>query len=245
MATSINSVFLTPCNTHKAVRSSQQSSVQTIHSHNVRKASRGLSLGNCRQQRLICRAEEGESAAPADDDFESKLAALKGSRRQGAGSKAAKRIAMKEGTDIALKESKMPDTSKMDFTNEVVWYEGKPSSADLAINIGLGTTLLWLPLTFAAVGRYLWLSYKFTDKRILIESTSPVETGTTQVVYSQVRKVVTVGRMLGLYGDMIITLKNGENVECRSIPGYKEIEGKIKAIVEDNETKEYANPKGF
>jgi len=42
--------------------------------------------------------------------------------------------------------------------------------------------------------------------------------GATQIIYSQIVKVVTIGRGVGAWGDMVITLKNGDNVEFRSLP---------------------------
>ena len=36
--------------------------------------------------------------------------------------------------------------------------------------------------------------------------------------YQEVKDVVTVGRGLGLWGDMVVTLQNGDKVEIRSLP---------------------------
>eukprot|EP00959_Pyramimonas_sp_CCMP1952_P097694 2041645-Pyramimonas_sp.AAC.1 len=55
-----------------------------------------------RAQRLIVKAAEEEKADEPkanDDDFEAKLAALKGNRQAGSGAKAAKRVATKTGKD--------------------------------------------------------------------------------------------------------------------------------------------------
>lgn len=60
-----------------------------------------------------------------------------------------------------------------DFSDEVVYYEGPPHRADLAINLALGTTLLWLPLTAAAIGRSAFISYRFTNKRVSVQTTAP------------------------------------------------------------------------
>ena len=38
-----------------------------------------------------------------------------------------------------------------------------------------------------------------------------------------------IGRGVGLWGDMVITLKNGEKVELRSMPDFKDIEKHIKS----------------
>lgn len=190
-----------------------------------------------RAQRLVVRAEEGETD---DDDFEAKLKALSGKKTSGSGVKAAERIAKKEGKDVALEEA----YATTDFTGEEVYYEGPPAKGDLITNVVLGATLLWLPLTLASVGRYTWLKYKFTSKRIVSESTSPLETGVTQILPSQIKKVVTIGRGLGFWGDMVITLKNGENVEFRAVPDFKDLESKVKALM-DSPDEVDADVKGF
>eukprot|EP00854_Cymbomonas_tetramitiformis_P019457 gene19457-23265_t len=70
----------------------------------------------------------------------------------------------------------MQDVKDMDFSDEVVFWEGKPATGDLAVNVALGATLLWL-----------------------------------------VKDVISIGRGVGLWGDMVITLQNGEKLELRSL----------------------------
>jgi len=192
---------------------------------------------------VVKAADETEVKEVAEDDFEAKLAALKGSRRAGGGAKAAKRVAAQTGKDVALEEAYAPKDT--DFSKETVIYEGKPAVGDLITNIALGATLLWLPLTFAAVGRFQWLKYKFTDMRIVMESSAPFESGITQITYGQISKVVTIGRGVGLWGDMVVTLKNGENVEFRSLEKYKELETMINEKIGAIEATQNADPKGF
>lgn len=48
-----------------------------------------------------------------------------------------------------------------------------PHRGDLAVNVALGITLLWLPLSIAAVGRGLFVKYRFTDRRISCITTAP------------------------------------------------------------------------
>ena len=38
------------------------------------------------------------------------------------------------------------------------------------------------------------------------------------VPYQEVKDVVTVGRGLGFWGDMVVTLRNNDKVELRSLP---------------------------
>jgi len=204
-----------------------------------------LSTSARRAQRLVVKAAaEPEEPKPkeAELDFEAKLAALKGSRRAGGGAKAAKRVAAKSGKDVALEEAFAKD---VDFSKEVIFYEGKPAVGDLVVNIVLGATLLWLPLTFAAVGRFQWLKFKITDMRVVVESSSPLETGVTQISYNQIKEVVTIGRGVGLWGDMVITLKDGEKAEIRSLDKYKEVEAYINEKIAAIEKNKYADPKGF
>lgn len=45
----------------------------------------------------------------------------------------------------------------------------------------------------------------------------------TDLIYSEVAKVVTVPRGLGLWGDMVITLKDGSRFELRAVPKFRDI----------------------
>jgi hypothetical protein len=40
-----------------------------------------------------------------------------------------------------------------DYTGETVHFETGPHLGDVAINVALGATLLWLPLSIASIGR--------------------------------------------------------------------------------------------
>ncbi len=66
-----------------------------------------------------------------------------------------------------------PPKKTYDYTQETLYYEGPPHRGDLAVNIALGTTLVWLPLTAAAVGRAAFVKYRFTDRRFSITTAAP------------------------------------------------------------------------
>lgn len=152
--------------------------------------------------------------ADSDDELEKRLTKLrqvKGATPYGEGIKA--NPGKKEEEEIK------PAKPKYDFTDETIHYEGKPAKADLYLNLALGTTLLWLPLTFAAVGRALFVNYKFTDKRFIVTTAAPWSTETTQVAYQEVKDVITIGRALGAWGDLLVTLRNEDKVEMRSVEG--------------------------
>lgn len=107
--------------------------------------------------------------------------------------------------------------SESDFSGETVFYEGSPHSGDLAINLLLGVTILWLPLTIAAIGRKVFLKYRITDKRLSISTNAPWESNQTDIAYNQIKDVVAIGRGVGAWGDMVVTLNNGDRLEIRSL----------------------------
>lgn len=46
----------------------------------------------------------------------------------------------------------------------------------------------------------------------------------TDVAYPEVEKVVSIPRGIGAWGDMVVTLKNGDKVEFRALDRFKELE---------------------
>lgn len=105
---------------------------------------------------------------------------------------------------------------------EEVFYEGGPHVGDLIINLLVGLTLIGLPLSVGAVVRALWLRYRITNRRISV-------TGgwrgrdRTDIIYSEVVKIVKVPRGIGLWGDMVLTLRDGSRLEMRAVPKFREI----------------------
>ncbi len=105
---------------------------------------------------------------------------------------------------------------------EDVFYEGGPHIGDLIINVLLGFTVICLPLTVGAIVRALWLRYRITNRRISV-------TGGWQgrdrsdIIYSEIAKVIVVPRGVGLWGDMVVTLKDGSRLELRALPRFREL----------------------
>ena len=105
---------------------------------------------------------------------------------------------------------------------EEVYFEGGPHIGDLITNILIGLTVVGLPLTVGAIVRALWLRYRISDRRVSV-------TGgwrgrdRTDVIYSEVAKIVKVPRSIGAWGDMVITLRDGSRLEIRAIPKFREI----------------------
>lgn len=105
---------------------------------------------------------------------------------------------------------------------EDVYYEGGPHVGDLILNILLGFTVICLPLTVGAIVRALWLRYRITSRRITITG-GWLGRDRSDVVYAEIAKVVTVPRGFGLWGDMVVTLKDGNRLELRAIPNFRQI----------------------
>ncbi|MDB9528210.1 PH domain-containing protein [Oscillatoria sp. CS-180] len=105
---------------------------------------------------------------------------------------------------------------------EEVYYEGGPHVGDLIINVLLAFTLVCIPLTVGAIVRALWLRYRITSRRISITGGWMGRTR-SDIIYSEISKVVTVPRGLGLWGDMVVTLKDGSKLELRAVPNFRDV----------------------
>ncbi|KAF8776456.1 hypothetical protein HU200_003161 [Digitaria exilis] len=105
---------------------------------------------------------------------------------------------------------------------ETVFFDGGAHYGDLAANLLLGLTLLWLPLTLAAVSRAFILRYRFTSRRVTVVS-GLSGADRTDFPYSSVTSVVVVPRFVGEWGDIIITLRDGTKVDLRSVPRFREV----------------------
>ncbi|HEY9666199.1 MAG TPA: PH domain-containing protein [Coleofasciculaceae cyanobacterium] len=105
---------------------------------------------------------------------------------------------------------------------EEVFYEGGPHIGDLIINILIGLTVIGLPLTVGSIVRALWLRFRITDRRISVTGGWQGR-DRTDVIYSEVVKLVKVPRGIGTWGDIVVTLRDGSRLELRSLPRFREI----------------------
>lgn len=105
---------------------------------------------------------------------------------------------------------------------EDVYYEGGPHIGDLILNVLLAFTVICIPLTVGAVIRALWLRYRITNRRISVTG-GWMGKDRTDIVYSEIVKIVTVPRGIGLWGDMVVTLKDGSRLELRALPKFRDI----------------------
>ena len=105
---------------------------------------------------------------------------------------------------------------------EEVYYEGGPHVGDLIFNILLAFTVICIPLTVGAIVRALWLRYRVTDRRICVIG-GWRGTQRTDIIYSEIIKIVKVPRGIGLWGDLVITLRDKSRLEMRAVPQFREI----------------------
>ncbi|KAJ3673784.1 hypothetical protein LUZ60_005776 [Juncus effusus] len=105
---------------------------------------------------------------------------------------------------------------------EQIYFDGGAHYGDLLSNLLLGFTLLWLPLTLAAVSRALYLRYRFTNKRVTVISGFTGQ-DRSDFPYEAIKDVKVVPRFIGEWGDVVITLKDGTVVDLRSVPRFREI----------------------
>jgi len=110
-------------------------------------------------------------------------------------------------------------------------YEGGPHIGDLILNVLLGFTVVCLPLTVGAIARAIWLRYMITNRRISVTG-GWLGRDRSDIIYSEIREVVTVPRGLGLWGDMVLTLKDGSRLEMRALPRFREISDYVKEKIE-------------
>lgn len=105
---------------------------------------------------------------------------------------------------------------------EEVYYEGGPHVGDLIFNILLAFTVICIPLTVGAIVRALWLRYRITDRRICVIG-GWRGTQRTDIIYSEIIKIVKVPRGVGLWGDLVITLRDKSRLEMRAVPQFRDI----------------------
>lgn len=116
---------------------------------------------------------------------------------------------------------------------ETVFLETNGAPASLVFNILMGFTIVYAPLTIAALGRAAWIKIRFTNKRLEVINTSPLFKGTQQVAYSQIKEVRSAPRAFDQWGDVVLFLKGGGTVELTGLPRHREIVEFVRARSEE------------
>jgi len=142
------------------------------------------------------------------------------------------------GSGSAAKPSTPSEPAPLS-SGESVYYEGGPARGDLVLSLLIGLTLIGLPIAVGAIVRALWLRYRITSRRISV-SGGWLGRDRTQVVYSQIREVLSVPRGFGAWGDMVLVLSDGSRLEMRSVPRFRELE----AFIEERRQARSSAPAG-
>ncbi|XP_076945193.1 uncharacterized protein LOC143616164 [Bidens hawaiensis] len=142
--------------------------------------------------------------------------------------------------------SKPITTTTKQPIQETIFFDGGAHYGDLVANLLLGFTLVWLPLTLAAVLRGFFLRYRFTNLRVTVISGLTGD-DRSDFSYKVIKDVQVVPRFIGEWGDVIITLKDGTKVDLRSVPRFREIAKYCLSMSsnEANDDLEQDTPKGF
>jgi hypothetical protein len=80
------------------------------------------------------------------------------------------------------------------------------------------------------VVRAIWLRYKITDRRISVTG-GWMGKDRTDIIYSEITKIAKMPRGIGLWGDIVVTLKDKSRLELRAMPNFREIHDYIAAKV--------------
>jgi nitrogen fixation protein len=59
----------------------------------------------------------------------------------------------------------------------------------------------------------------------------------TDIIYPEIVKVVTVPRGFGLWGDMVVTLRDGSRLELRAMPKFRDVYDYINERLSDRAQK--------
>eukprot|EP00465_Bigelowiella_longifila_P003690 CAMPEP_0185255306 /NCGR_PEP_ID=MMETSP1359-20130426/4313_1 /TAXON_ID=552665 /ORGANISM="Bigelowiella longifila, Strain CCMP242" /LENGTH=218 /DNA_ID=CAMNT_0027839077 /DNA_START=98 /DNA_END=754 /DNA_ORIENTATION=+ len=173
------------------------------------------------------------ACAEGEDDFERRLQAV-----QSAGRRMPKEGASSGEKLEKPKESSNPYQKKAyDFADEKVYFEGPPHRGDAIVNTALGFSLVWLPLTVASLTRAASIKYIITDKRVSVITKAPWDSEETRIdaPYDQIKKVQSVGRGIGLWGDMAVTTVDNNVLEFRSLDNFREVEKYVENLIPKKE----------
>lgn len=129
---------------------------------------------------------------------------------------------------------------------EEVFFDGGAHYGDLVANLIFGFTLLWMPLTVAAVFRAMFLRYRFTNLRVTVIS-GLTGSDRRDFTYAVIKDVQAVPRLFGEWGDVVITLTDDTKVDLRSVPKFRDIAKYCLSMAKEEDTPrgEARGPKGF
>jgi hypothetical protein len=125
------------------------------------------------------------------------------------------------GDDVA-DDGTLAKKQKKKLEPESVFFEGPPSPTEIILPAISILTILGIVPFISALSRQFWVRYKFTSRRISINSGIGGK-DQTQIIYPDVEEIKFVYRAFGAAGDMVLFLKDGAKVELRHVPQFDEV----------------------
>jgi hypothetical protein len=111
---------------------------------------------------------------------------------------------------------------KFKLEPETTFFEGPPSASEIIVPFISILTVIGIVPFIAALTRQFWVKYKFTSRRISIQSGVGGNTQ-TEIIYPDIDEIRYVYRAFGSAGDMVLFLKDGAKVELRHVPNFNDI----------------------
>jgi len=115
---------------------------------------------------------------------------------------------------------KKKDKFKLD--PETVFFEGPPSASEVFFPALSVLTIIGIVPFVSALSRQFWVRYKFTSRRVSIQSGFGGNTQ-TEIIYPDIEEIRFVYRAFGKAGDMVLFLKDGAKVEMRHVPNFDDV----------------------
>ena len=124
--------------------------------------------------------------------------------------------------DDDVSDGDEPKKEKFKLDPETTFYEGPPSSSELLFPAISILSVIGIVPFIAAVSRQFWVKYKFTSRRISIQSGFGGN-DQSEIIYPDIEEIRFVYRSFGTAGDMVLFLKDGAKAELRYVPNFKEL----------------------
>ena len=112
--------------------------------------------------------------------------------------------------------------AKFKLEAETIFFEGPPSATEIIFPAISILTVIGIVPFISAVSRQFWVKYKFTSRRISIQSGFGGN-DQSEIIYPDIEEIRFVYRAFGSAGDMVLFLKDGAKVEMRHVPNFENV----------------------
>lgn len=105
---------------------------------------------------------------------------------------------------------------------EAVFQEGPPDASEVFLPALSIITVIGVVPFISALSRQFWVRYKFTSRRISIQSGINGK-DQSEIIYPDIEEIRFVFRAFGSAGDMVLFLKDGAKVELRHVTNFRAV----------------------